>query len=290
MSMSNSIGRCRLNLCELESRVVPAARWPIAGGIQADQVIGTWGQYQDIQEPNQPAERDFNIHHHEGLDILAPSGTEVLAVMDGKITQVTGINYGTIVTIKDGNGKSGWNYKHVQLMPGYSPGKKVEVGKPFARIVPSPRSEIPDHVHLDRGTATDTGDRLEAAIAPNVNPLTEFDLGQIDQVKPTVESIGFRLAEDDKNTYDPATVSVPFGQITKYFGGQETPRKDARYFTATTAVNAVDAVRLGKYATTESNVRSRKTGSGLNTNSKIDIIANAYDLFGSGKLNSDYTA
>jgi murein DD-endopeptidase MepM/ murein hydrolase activator NlpD len=113
-----------LQVESLDCRVVPAAQWPFAADVPSE-VIGTWGQYQDISAgaTKQNPGFDANIHMHEGIDIKARRDTVVRAVASGKIHGVIPSGnkgdggYGNSVSIRDDDG-GGWNYKHIVLDPG----------------------------------------------------------------------------------------------------------------------------------------------------------------------------
>ena len=84
---------------------------------------------------------------HTGLDFAAPTGTPLVAVADGTVTDVAWAGpYGlrTILTLIDGT--EIW-YAH-QLVPLVMPGQTVEIGMPIGSVGSSGNSTGP-HVHLE---------------------------------------------------------------------------------------------------------------------------------------------
>lgn len=84
---------------------------------------------------------------HTGLDFAAPSGTPLVAVADGTVTDVSlHPSYGllTVLTLEDGT--EVW-YAH-QETSSVMPGQTVEVGHPIGAVGSSGNSSGP-HVHLE---------------------------------------------------------------------------------------------------------------------------------------------
>ncbi len=144
---------------------------------------------------------------------------------------------------------------------------------------------LPDHLHLERGTVF--GDKYQPKwVRSNINALSQFDLTGKDATAPVVESIQFRLQDDDNrgaNWQNPP----PRGDA---FGGQETLRTSARYFSRTVTIGGGDQpVHVGRYATAANQNGKQVSRGGPNklANANIDFVVNAYDLFGTGttKLN-----
>lgn len=87
------------------------------------------------------------LKYHEGIDLLAPVGTDVLAPADGRVKSVTkGRGDGTCVTIEHFGGIT-TEYKHLGSVMVY-PGQSVRRGTPVARIGSSGRSFAP-HLHYE---------------------------------------------------------------------------------------------------------------------------------------------
>lgn len=86
---------------------------------------------------------------HEGVDIAAPSGTKVLAVEDGVITQAgNSASYGRFVEVRHENGLTSF-YAHLgRVERGARAGVAVTAGTPIGRIGSSGTSTGP-HLHFE---------------------------------------------------------------------------------------------------------------------------------------------
>ena len=84
---------------------------------------------------------------HTGLDFAAPSGTSLVAVADGTITEVSvGSPYGlqTVLTLQDGTEVSYAHQEESLVMPGQT----VEIGQPIGTVGSTGNSTGP-HLHLE---------------------------------------------------------------------------------------------------------------------------------------------
>ncbi|MFM7676249.1 MAG: M23 family metallopeptidase [Synechococcus sp.] len=84
---------------------------------------------------------------HTGLDLIAPEGTEVLAVQAGRVLRVAEISgYGLTVLLDHGGGWSSL-YAHL-LRASVSPGEELEAGQPLGLVGQSGNASTA-HLHLE---------------------------------------------------------------------------------------------------------------------------------------------
>lgn len=85
--------------------------------------------------------------NHTGLDIAAPSGTDIQVVADGKVTFASyNGSYGNLVKVEHGNGVETW-YAHTSKMY-VSVGQEVKAGDIIAAVGSTGNSTGP-HLHLE---------------------------------------------------------------------------------------------------------------------------------------------
>jgi hypothetical protein len=144
-------------LQRLEERCVPT--WPFAPQNQQQPIVNMYGQYQEFG----------GIHFHEGADVVAPVGANVLAIEAGTVVGVYSnpIAFGSFIAVQAGG--ASLNYIHV--IPGNKPAANapaeprprpwrindtVAVGDVLGTVAQIPDgSPFPAHVHLDRGGGQD---------------------------------------------------------------------------------------------------------------------------------------
>jgi hypothetical protein len=271
-----------------EDRIVPT--WPIAPQNQQEPVLSAYGQFQEFG----------GIHFHEGVDVVAPVTTNVLAIEAGTIvgTFAAPLAYSSFVVVNAGGGNS-LNYIHV--VPGNKPAANnpatpqprpwqandtVNVGDPLGTVAQIPLgAQFPAHIHLDRGgpqdpywahvsTMPQQPPQLSALRTPTSNPLSgvapnnNFLNPKVDDFDPVVNSIHFLVAADDRNGQTASAVAPgdPAATFT------ETPRTDNQYFSTP---NAQNQLIVGARAATAAVNNTVGTGSG-----QIDIIGEIWDQFG----------
>jgi hypothetical protein len=281
--ISGPTGFRLLTLHELESRFALAAMWPFGGQPNPAALLETYGQYQEIR-----GDYDYSIHHHEGIDLAAPVGTQVFAVMDGVISGIAGKGYDTVVSIRDANGTKGWNYKHI------TPADKIRVGKPViagqtllgtvVAFPPIPGAykgvaqdfTIPSHLHLDRGSDRDANPNFKTFFRPDLNPLNEFD-NNLDTVAPTIGGVEFRIQADDKLGETTQTPIVAGSDLSTV---NEKPRRTAHYFRDSVNIDQVSYKYLGRRATSKADDGTTIALNGdfaPEQNANIDLVVQAYD-------------
>jgi VCBS repeat-containing protein len=197
-------------------------------------------------------------------------------------------------------GDKGWNYRHVIPAQGLRDGQLVQEGDVIGQVATWPGVGYGDHLHLDRGLADRTPGQniatrdptmanrveftqaqnlnpalpdlvrsLRFAYAPTINPLTEFlgknIAGVVDEIKPTVASIDFRVNADDP--------TLAKNQKT------ERVRNTVRYFQDTVTYGQ-DAVRVVG-ANAVARAADGKRVSGRGDGAEIDFVVEAFDQFGS---------
>ena len=122
-----------LRLYGLDERRVPTL-WPVKG-----QITSGFGFRRDPFK--------FIRANHEGLDIYAPTGTEIKAPADGMVTQAGWQwGYGRVIYIDHGNGFS-TRYGHLLLLLAHN-GDRVRRGDRIGLIGSSGRSTS-SHLHYE---------------------------------------------------------------------------------------------------------------------------------------------
>lgn len=111
-------------------------------------------------------------HRHTGVDIRAPHGAPVRAVLPGTV-ESAGVDgaYGLTVTLRDLTGDL-WLYAHLSSIT-VEAGQGVRPGRALGRAGCTGRCSGP-HLHLERrpqgGAPVDTYDRLVAACGSGLSP------------------------------------------------------------------------------------------------------------------------
>lgn len=135
---------------------------PVAG-IVAATLVDSWG------DP-----RGDGTRAHAGTDIMAPAGTPVVAVTDGRIERLYFSEGGGGVTLyqRSDNGRWLFYYAHLQdYWPGIREGMRVRAGQPIARVGASGNASA-DAPHLHFGiSAMAIGDRWWQGRPINPYPL-----------------------------------------------------------------------------------------------------------------------
>lgn len=94
---------------------------------------------------------------HRGVDLLAPAGTPVAAVGDGRVAEARWSNgYGHVVLVEHAGGLA-TRYAHLLRAPAVQAGDRVEAGDPLGEVGASGNATTP-HLHLEvleRGEAVD---------------------------------------------------------------------------------------------------------------------------------------
>jgi hypothetical protein len=246
----------RPRLEQIESRELPSGSlpWPITG--DQPPILSTYGQFIE----------GFSIHLHEGLDIIADTGTPVTAVENGEFYM--GQNNGIQSDYVDGgspdrNGNHGWDYSHatptIPLING-----QVLQGQ-IANVAPAPAG-YPAHLHLGY-TAITPDPFVNGALRPAGNPLDY--LVSKDTVAPTVVpgSIHFRVAASDFNgALTP--VQSPNPNIPAY---EEALAHNHKYFVPS-IVPGVGVPIIGA-----SGITQDADGASGGGSTDVDIIADVYD-------------
>ncbi len=185
------------------------------------QVFSTYMQYQGAP-PKPESKSIIGLELHEGLDLVAAAGSIVRSVSKGVVVKVhkpaKGPDKDHFIVIRDVDGNntkldSGWNYKHV--IPIVKEGDEVNAGQPIGRIAPFPEP-IPAHLHIDRGigasitpsdptmanltksSSADVQAAFAKQLAPVKNPLLELRKSIADELPPKIESLSFKVANDDQ--------------------------------------------------------------------------------------------
>lgn len=103
----------------------PALMVPVAG-IAASTLHSNWG------EP-----RGGGTRGHQGLDIMAPEGTPVIAAADGAVEKLYFSNGGGGVTLYQRSADGGWMFYYAHLRgyaPGIAEGRRVRAGETIAYV------------------------------------------------------------------------------------------------------------------------------------------------------------
>lgn len=148
-----------------------------------------------------PIKKDRRFHH--GVDLRAPMGTEILAVMNGMVIEVkTGSAYGLSVKIDHGNGVVSF-YAHLSV-------SKVEIGQ---LVVAG------DVIALSGNTGLSTGPHLHFGIYVNgesVDPLRHLEKKETE--KMNIEAITIRKEGKAYKGY--LIDGVAYGEVRPLFESQ----------------------------------------------------------------------
>ena len=88
------------------------------------------------------------IYRHQGVDFVATEGTNVCAIADGTVEQISlSAKNGNLVVINHGDGVKGY-YKFVEPSSVLKVGTKVNKGQIFATVAAAYGSEAKDGTHL----------------------------------------------------------------------------------------------------------------------------------------------
>lgn len=232
-----------VSLMCLAPAFVLAEPWPLSPTNDEHRVIASYGQFAESTS-NLPA----GYHYHEGIDISAAGGTNVLAVAAGTIQERfvvpgAGDKYSQFLTVSlMGNVHVGWGYVHMRF--GTNPatgmtwavGDNVAVGDTLGEVDEISGSVIYSHLHLEYDNDSDgwhpTGAGGVAAL--NGDPL-EFMHPADDTTKPVIDHLRYRRGDDEgmaAATYLTAQVggkTVIYGNIdliveaTEMFGAFPVP-------------------------------------------------------------------
>jgi murein DD-endopeptidase MepM/ murein hydrolase activator NlpD len=103
-------------------------RWPVSGGRLTSRYGTRWGKL------------------HEGIDIAAPEGTEIVAAADGKVIYSGAMRgYGNVVLIDHGGLVTVYAHNHRNLV---REGEGVKAGERIARVGQTGRATGP-HLHFE---------------------------------------------------------------------------------------------------------------------------------------------
>ena len=121
--------------------VRPASRWTIpVAGVTRQSIRSSWHEARD----------GGGAHRHEGCDILAPRGTEVVAATDGVIWAMNRNELGGNVVYVLGSGLNVYYYAHLDSWaPGIAPGDTVKAGDALGAVGDSGDAKGgPTHLHF----------------------------------------------------------------------------------------------------------------------------------------------
>ena len=125
-------------LSETETASVPQYLWPVQGELE---------RMHDLENLSY----DVTMHDwrtHEGIDISAALGTEVIASRGGIVESITEDDfYGTVLTLSHGDGSSSV-YANLASVPAVSVGQSVEAGKVLGSVGTTAICEIGQGTHL----------------------------------------------------------------------------------------------------------------------------------------------
>ncbi len=97
---------------------------PVAG-VARDALVDTWGQA-----------RAGGARHHDAIDIMAPQGTPVIAVADGRVEKLfDSVDGGRTVYLRASDGGTVYYYAHLaDYRPGLIEGQAVRRGEMLATV------------------------------------------------------------------------------------------------------------------------------------------------------------
>lgn len=233
-----------------------ALDWPIDLGDQFHPIYSTYGQFYEFAG---------GLHLHEGLDILAAPGTQVVARQQGKVLALlnSGSSGDFLIIATPASGPAGWNLVHLHPT-GWHVGDTIQIGDILGAV--ADQAGLPDHLHVDFGSGADTAYFGAATVIrkPVGDPLDSFSPNfAANNPAPVVSDFfNYRIAAHDRN----GTLTRPAGSV----GPSEAPLYDNLYFQS----EITPGLRwLGNRAPTE-NVDAFIHGPG---SASIDVIAMAYD-------------
>jgi murein DD-endopeptidase MepM/ murein hydrolase activator NlpD len=108
------------------SAPVAAGKLPVpVAGIARDTLVDTFGQ-----------PRDGGARHHEAIDIMAPRGTPVLAVADGRIEKLfDSVAGGRTIYLRSADGGAMFYYAHLDAYrDGLAEGQAIRRGEAIATV------------------------------------------------------------------------------------------------------------------------------------------------------------
>ena len=142
---------------------------------------------------------------HRGVDIVVPTGTTVLAAMDGTVTTATyDVSYGNYVVIEDSNGYC-TKYAHMDTL-NVSAGQTVTHGTTIGTT---------------GNTGSSTGSHLHIECLYNgeyYNPLFYFDVGEGTLYGESPGGGGSPGNVIPPDSYDDATVQALMEEVARYLG------------------------------------------------------------------------
>lgn len=261
----------------LENRcVLTGLPWPLANANILG-IAATYGQFDnrlvDLGPPIHDTEGQ--IHFHEGVDIETPVPTDkvtvtVYAIEGGKVIgrEANGDSDDRVSIAT--NATHGWNYLH--MTPSVNPGDDVIQGQAIGKVVAFTTSvNIPTHLHIDAGGATDPSD--STWLRPVDDPLALLDPAVInDTTAPTMGDVHFLRGEDDNNNPHALTGGRDTTPPSKYKTSQNETRLEthgyfeSKDFSKAWVVGHLAPAQTGAPAPTP-----------LGGTSNIDIVANATD-------------
>jgi murein DD-endopeptidase MepM/ murein hydrolase activator NlpD len=106
--------------------VAGGARLPVpVAGVARDALVDTWGQA-----------RAGGARHHDAIDIMAPRGTPVIAVADGRVEKLfDSVDGGRTVYLRAADGTTIYYYAHLDAYrPGLAEGQVVRRGQMLATV------------------------------------------------------------------------------------------------------------------------------------------------------------
>ena len=123
---------------EQTEELVNAYVWPVRGELE---------RWHDVENLSYDVTmRDWRTH--EGIDICAPMGTEVVASHSGVVESITEDDlYGTVVTVAHGDGSCSV-YANLAALPAVSVGDAVECGYIIGSVGDTALCEIGQGTHL----------------------------------------------------------------------------------------------------------------------------------------------
>ena len=143
--------------------------------------------------------------YHRGVDIVVPTGTTVLAAMDGTVTTATyDVSYGNYVVIEDSNGYC-TKYAHMDTL-NVSAGQTVTHGTTIGTT---------------GNTGSSTGSHLHIECLYNgeyYNPLFYFDVGEGTLYGESPGGGGSPGNVIPPDSYDDATVQALMEEVARYLG------------------------------------------------------------------------
>ena len=190
-----------LYICCISSAI--AEPWPLSPTGSAHKIFAAYGQFAEDTGGS-------GFHFHEGIDIEAADGTNILAIAGGKVEELVpsggAEKYSQFMTISvAGNVHVGWGYVHMRF--GINPatgvtwavGDAVSAGDVLGVVDKLDSGLIFSHLHLEYDNDTDGGWHPTGAggvAALNGDPL-EFVTPSTDTKIPTVTEIHYRDGDEE---------------------------------------------------------------------------------------------